>query len=85
MSRLGKDYFLHHHSTARSSTFTNAREITNRFSPAPGSYCIVPSTYEPNKEGVFLLRLFSEKEKKSDFQDEQTRESSNGEQVSFVI
>ena len=26
-----------------------------------GQYCIVPSTYDANEEGEFILRLFSEK------------------------
>ena len=68
MARLDKDYFLRHNKpTAHSKSFTKAREITNRFKLKPGSYCIVASTFEPNKEGDFLLRLFSEKEKKSEY------------------
>jgi hypothetical protein len=68
MARLDKDYFLRHNKpTAHSKSFTKAREITNRFKLKPGSYCIVASTFEPNREGDFLLRLFSEKEKKSEY------------------
>ena len=67
MSRLDKDYFLYHASTARSNTFINARELTNRFKLKPGVYCIVPSTFDANEEGDFLVRLFSEKEKKSKY------------------
>ena len=67
MPRLDKDYFLYHASTARSNTFINAREITNRFKLKPGCYCIVPSTFDANEEGDFLVRLFSEKEKISEY------------------
>ncbi|KAG7266756.1 hypothetical protein CRUP_028734 [Coryphaenoides rupestris] len=58
---LKRDYFLTHGSTARSELFINLREVSSRFSLAPGEYIIVPSTFEPQKEGDFVLRVFSEK------------------------
>ena len=57
---LPVDYFKFHASSARSPSFINLREITARFKLSPGTYCIVPSTFEPNEEGEFLLRVFSE-------------------------
>merc|ERR1719167_1464782 len=60
-SKVGKDFFKYTLSTARSRSFINSREVTGRFRLAPGSYLIIPSTYEPNCEGEFLLRTFSEK------------------------
>lgn len=45
---------------ARSPSFTYFREISSRFTLLPGTYCIVPSTFEPNEEGEFLLRIFFE-------------------------
>ncbi|XP_046974269.1 calpain-A-like [Vanessa cardui] len=41
--------------------FTNQREVWQRYQLTPGSYLIVPSTFMPNEEGEFLLRVFSEK------------------------
>ncbi|KAL0967202.1 hypothetical protein UPYG_G00249100 [Umbra pygmaea] len=57
---LKKEYFLTHGATARSETFINLREVSSRFKLPPGEYLIVPSTFEPQTEGDFVLRFFSE-------------------------
>ncbi|XP_039662014.1 calpain-2 catalytic subunit-like [Perca fluviatilis] len=57
---LGPDVLLEQSFVAKSS-FPNTREVCNRFKLPPGEYVIVPSTYDPNKDGSFLLRVFSEK------------------------
>uniref|UniRef100_A0A4W4ER96 Calpain 2, (m/II) large subunit b n=1 Tax=Electrophorus electricus TaxID=8005 RepID=A0A4W4ER96_ELEEL len=52
---LGKEYFLTHAQKARSETFINLREVSTRFKLPPGEYLIVPSTFEPHKNGDFSL------------------------------
>ncbi|XP_072527901.1 calpain-2 catalytic subunit-like [Salminus brasiliensis] len=59
---LDKNYFLTHAQKARSETFINLREVSTRFRLPPGEYLVVPSTFEPNKDGDFCLRVFSEKQ-----------------------
>ncbi|KAG7462883.1 hypothetical protein MATL_G00189540 [Megalops atlanticus] len=59
---LNRNFFLRHASKARSETFINLREVCNRFCLPPGEYLIVPSTFEPNKNGDFHVRVFSEKQ-----------------------
>nr|KAF6391445.1 calpain 3 [Pipistrellus kuhlii] len=58
---LQKDFFLYNASKARSKTYINMREVSERFRLPPSEYVIVPSTYEPHQEGDFILRVFSEK------------------------
>lgn len=54
-------FFKKNASVAKSYTFVNLREIAGRHKLAPGDYFIVPSTFEPQKEADFLLRIYSEK------------------------
>ncbi|XP_029904521.1 calpain-2 catalytic subunit-like isoform X3 [Myripristis murdjan] len=64
---LHKNFFLRNASSARSETFINLREVCSRFTLPPGEYLVLPSTFEPNKDGDFCVRIFSEKQ--ADFQE----------------
>ncbi|XP_053576097.1 calpain-1 catalytic subunit isoform X2 [Bombina bombina] len=57
---LKREFFLQNQSRARSEQFINLREVSTRHKLPPGEYIVVPSTFEPNVEGDFVLRLFSE-------------------------
>uniref|UniRef100_A0A4W3GDG1 Calpain-2 catalytic subunit n=1 Tax=Callorhinchus milii TaxID=7868 RepID=A0A4W3GDG1_CALMI len=61
---LEKSYFITHGSKARSETFINLREVSARFCLPPGEYLVVPSTFEPNQNGDFALRVYTEKRDK---------------------
>ncbi|XP_077196501.1 calpain-8-like [Paroedura picta] len=58
---LNRDFFLRNRAVARSDTYINLREVSKRFHLPLGEYLIVPSTFEPFKDGEFCLRVFSEK------------------------
>ena len=58
---LDMDYFKYNASVAKSPAFINMREVCGRHKLPPGTYCIVPSTFEPLHDGDFLLRIYAEK------------------------
>ncbi|CAF0795249.1 unnamed protein product [Adineta ricciae] len=41
-------------------SYINKREVTGRFRVKPGNYILIPSTYESDREGEFLVRIFTE-------------------------
>ncbi|KAJ7426980.1 Calpain-2 catalytic subunit [Willisornis vidua] len=64
--KMGEDmhtigFAIYEATREKSNTFINLREVLNRFKLPAGEYIVVPSTFEPNKNGDFCLRVFSEK------------------------
>ncbi|XP_067682786.1 calpain-9-like isoform X2 [Haliotis asinina] len=69
---LDVNFFKYNASVAKSPTFINMREICGRHKLPPGTYAIIPSTFEPGEEGSFLLRIFTEKANETGELDERT-------------
>lgn len=63
---LTREFFLRNPMSAR-SIFANTREVCGRHKLMPGDYVIVPSTFMPNEEAKFLLRIFSERPYKAGY------------------
>ncbi|KAM3180271.1 hypothetical protein ACTXT7_016610, partial [Hymenolepis weldensis] len=62
---LKRNFFMYNRPLAISE-FTNTREVTIKLQVLPGSYLIVPSTFNPNEEGQFIIRCFTETLMKED-------------------
>uniref|UniRef100_A0A8C3H120 calpain-2 n=1 Tax=Corvus moneduloides TaxID=1196302 RepID=A0A8C3H120_CORMO len=61
----GRAFFARHQPAARTDPYMNLREVSRRMTLPRGQYLIVPSTFEPYKNGEFCLRVFAEKQAKS--------------------
>ncbi|XP_039249670.1 calpain-9-like isoform X2 [Styela clava] len=69
-----KEFFLYNASVARSKNYINLRENSQRFRLPPGDYVIVPSTFQPNEEADFVLRIFTEKRSGTAEMDNETKQ-----------
>jgi len=58
---LDSQFFGTHNTSAKSSAFINLREICDHHKLPPGEYVIIPSTFQPNEEGDYILRVYSER------------------------
>ncbi|XP_019405074.1 PREDICTED: calpain-8 [Crocodylus porosus] len=62
---LSREFFARNQPAARSDPYINLREVSSRMKLPQGEYLIVPSTFEPFKDGEFCLRVFTEKQAKA--------------------
>ena len=60
-SRLGTNHFRYNYDAGRSGVYINYREVSNRFELDPGHYVIIPSTFNRDDSGSFLIRAFAQK------------------------
>jgi len=60
---INREYRLHrtHYDTVVASEFQCSRSVCLRTTFNPGRYCLIPSTYDTNVTGDFVLRIFSSK------------------------
>ena len=70
---MKKDFFRKYQAVAGTAEFVNIRSVFGRFELYPGHYLIVPSTFEPNQAGEFLIRVFSESKNVFEENDEKVR------------
>jgi calpain len=68
---LDLNFFKNNEVVAEPPFFNDIREVSCRFQLPPGVYCIVPSTFKPNDEGEFILRVFSEHRNNMEENDEE--------------
>lgn len=57
---LDKSFFQKNRSIGQVAA-KRAREVAGRFNLERGTYCIIPFTYEAEREGEFLVRIYSER------------------------
>lgn len=55
-----REFFEYQNPTAKTEKFQNFREVNGRFQLSAGDYLVVPSTFHPNEENDFVIRIFTE-------------------------
>ncbi|XP_063775494.1 calpain-8-like [Pseudophryne corroboree] len=60
-SQMGKNFFMNNNTVACTEAYRNHREVSDHFRLPVGKYLIVPTTYKPDVESDFFLRVFTEK------------------------
>ena len=59
MKKLDDMFFAYNYDVGTSGPYINYREVFARFELAPGTYVIVPATFEPNCAGKFMIRVYN--------------------------
>ena len=59
MEKLDDAFFAYNYDVGTSGPYINYREVFARFELSPGSYVIVPATFEPNCPGKFMIRVYN--------------------------
>lgn len=54
-------YFKYHPDCGKSGVYINFREVSGRFELNPGHYVIIPSSFKPDDQSAFMIRVFGEK------------------------
>lgn len=58
---LPNNFFQGSKAAESTDEYKRRRENSKRVKLPPGTYCLVPTTYEKDEEGDFIIRVFSEK------------------------
>ena len=59
MPKLNDQFFAYNYDVGTSGPYINYREVFARFELSPGSYVIVPATFESNCPGKFMIRVYN--------------------------
>ncbi|GFY57902.1 calpain-A [Trichonephila inaurata madagascariensis] len=58
--RLSVQDFVTNEEEGNSGPYINYREVFARFELAPGHYVIIPATFEPHRQGSFMIRVYTD-------------------------
>ncbi|KAK7505992.1 hypothetical protein BaRGS_00002714, partial [Batillaria attramentaria] len=59
--KLPARHFRYNPDCGKNGVYINFREVSGRFELDPGTYVVIPSTFQPNCAASFMLRVFGEK------------------------